>query len=212
MVRFRSRVEELAGWTNSHPCVTGVIGVLLATVAEGGCRQQAEQVLAYLRSHQQAEGYWHAYWWSGRLYATCRAVQAMKVMGDPQDEQRMARAAAWLTLSQCADGGWNAGAEQIGAPFHTAFAAQALTLTAKTDAEERALCAGINWLLNQQRPDGSWSVVPVLRVPAPNVCRPWEQAQWAESTIGLNVIVPDWHRLFTTATALQALLSMQTRP
>ncbi|MCB8952684.1 MAG: hypothetical protein H6650_11780 [Ardenticatenales bacterium] len=215
LVRFRAQMEELSGWTHSHACVTGVIGLLLASLsarhAGDAIRPHAERVLTYLRRQQHADGFWHAYWWSGRLYATCRALQTMKAMGDPRDEQALARAAAWLARSQCADGSWGANGKQTGAPFHTAFAAQALAVSAQTKEEEAALNAGIHYLINHQRPDGSWSVLPVLRVPAPNVRRPWQQEHWTESTIGLNVIVPDWRRLFTTATALQALLALRRR-
>ena len=87
--------------------------------------------------------------------------------------------------------------------------ARQVRLDGETEAEERALNAGMNWLLQHQQPDGSWPVVPVLRVPAPDVHRPWQRKEWTESTIGLNVIVPDWRRLFTTATALQALLAAE---
>jgi hypothetical protein len=36
------------------------------------------------------------------------------------------------------------------------------------------------------------------------VVRPWGRTAWTDSILGLNVIVPDWRRLFTTATALPA--------
>ncbi|GAB4146699.1 MAG: hypothetical protein Fur0021_04950 [Candidatus Promineifilaceae bacterium] len=211
LVRFRSRIEDLTGWTNSHTCVTGVIGLLLAKLAQGRYHPQARQALAYLRSQQQADGSWRAYWWSGSLYSTCRAVQTMKLLAEPQDEERVTRAVAWLEQSQCADGGWSAGEKAESAPFHTAFATQALAWTARTEEEVRVLNAGINWLLQHQRADGSWDATPVLRVPAPDMRYPWLHKEWHESTIGLNVIVPDWRRLFTTATALQSLLAVQRR-
>ena len=71
--------------------------------------------------------------------------------------------------------------------------------------DQGALVRGIEWLLAHQNSDGSWPAVPILRVPRPDVLRPWEQTLWRESLLGLDVVVPDWRRLFTTATALQAL-------
>ncbi|MFE9883267.1 hypothetical protein [Streptomyces sp. NPDC005784] len=42
-------------------------------------------------------------------------------------------------------------------------------------------------------------------MPRPQLPHPWDQTSWTESIVGLDVVVEDWRRLFTTATALRAL-------
>lgn len=122
-----------------------------------------------------------------------------------------ARAAAWLLHGQRPDGGWSGAPDRSAGAFDTALAVQALCELSATSprgdtgALTAALACGTRWLLNQQRPDGSWPVAPILRVPRPQVTAPWEQTSWTESITGLDVVVEDWRRLFTTATALRAL-------
>lgn len=208
--RFRSQADDLSGWTSSHPCVTTVVALLLATACDGRYRAQAEQAVDYLCARQHAEGYWDAYWWSGRFYTTGRAVQAMRALGLPDHDPHLARAAAWLTTSQSADGGWAAEEGANGQAFHTALAVQALCTPDSVD--EQVVHRGANWLLDHQLADGSWTAVPILRVPAPHLLRPWEGTPWRESILGLNVVVPDWRRLFATATAIQALHAVAHLP
>ena len=206
MDRFRSSETNLAGWTSAHPCVTAVVTLLLATLGEQRYRLALERAIAYLWSCQSSEGFWDAYWWQGRLYTTSRVVQTLHTLGVSAEEPRLAGIRAWLVASQGADGGWSGSAERDASQaFHTALAVLALCFLSNREQETAALVRGIEWLLAHQNSDGSWPAVPILRVPRPDVLRPWEQTSWRESLLGLDVVVPDWRRLFTTATAIQAL-------
>ncbi|MFD0078172.1 prenyltransferase/squalene oxidase repeat-containing protein [Streptomyces sp. NPDC127166] len=215
LVRFRSNAGDLRGWTSSHPCVTAVVALLLAGLGGARERSGALRAVRWLLDRQRPEGYWEAYWWSGRLYTTCRAVQAIgesNRWGEfPGTVPARARAAVWLLRSQRRDGGWADGPNGASAAFETALAVQALCelLTAPptgdAQALSEALARGARWLENHQRPDGSWPTVPILRVPRPQLTAPWEQTSWRKSVAGLDVVTEDWRRLFTTATALRAL-------
>jgi prenyltransferase beta subunit len=203
--RFRSPTDDLRGWTESHPCVTAVIARLLVQLDGGRHRAQAARALDWLRSCQRPSGYWDAYWWQGRLYTTARALQALRAAEEPPGSPALAAARDWVLGSQLADGGWSADDQESGQAFHTALAIQALCALAPDDRLTDALERGLGWLVSAQLEDGSWPVVPILRVPHPRTLHPWRQSAWRVSILGLDVVVPDWHRVFTTATAIQAL-------
>lgn len=208
MDRFRVAEARLDGWTAAHPCVTAVVTLLLARLGRADTRAPLEQALAYLWGCQAEPGCWPAYWWAGMHYTTCRTVQSLAALGR-LDQPGLARTHAWLAQSQRADGGWSDEQSQQSQAFQTGLALQTLLHLAGGQPEREALRRGAAWLAEQQRPDGSWDSAPSLRVPRPQQTRPWEQREWSHSILGLDVVVPDWRRLFTTATALQALHAYQ---
>ncbi|MGH8932963.1 MAG: hypothetical protein ACRDZO_20650 [Egibacteraceae bacterium] len=213
LVRFRSTTPEVTGWTASHPCVTAVVGLLLARLDGERERAGATRALAYLLRCQRAEGAWDAYWWMGGLYTTCRAIEAMTELGRhtelPGAERSLSRAIAWVAGSQRPDGGWATAEHGRSKAFHTALAVQALcTVPCPEPTVAGAVARGLRWLVAHQLPDGSWPATPILRVPRPDCVAPWEQTTWAESNLGLDVVVADWRRLFTTATVIRALYSV----
>jgi squalene cyclase len=210
--RFPPEVDDLNGWTASHPCVTAVTAMLLATLGQGRYHRQAARALAYLCAQQHAAGYWNAYWWTGQFYTTSRAVQAMSIMDDGRFSAHLAKASTWILASQLTDGGWAASNSGTAQSFQTALAVQALCFSTAGARQVAAIRRGVHCLLRKQAMDGSWPAIPMMLLPSPDVLHPWNRDEWNESILGLNVIVPDWHRLFTTATALQALHAAMTHP
>lgn len=206
--RVSTEIDDVSGWMSSHPCVTAVAAFFLAQLDDGRYRPQVAKALAYMRTQQHAEGYWDAYWWTGRFYTTSRTLQAMHAMGDPQDLSPLAEAGTWLAGIQRPDGGWATAGNETGQTFDTALSLQALCVS--EDRHLEAIERAVDWLLTAQLPNGSWPGAPIMRHPAPDILRPWERTEWRDSILGLNVIIPDWRRLFTTATALQALHAAAT--
>jgi squalene-hopene/tetraprenyl-beta-curcumene cyclase len=203
--RFRVEEARLEGWTSAHPCVTAVVALLLASLGRADGQAPLERALAYLWTCQSEQGFWPAYWWAGMHYTTCRTVQTLAALGQPLDGPRLALTRAWLVRSQLPDGGWSDDQSDQSQAFQTALAVLTLGHLAHDEPSRAALRRAARWLVERQRPDGSWASAPSLRCPRPHVTRPWEQREWTPSIIGLDVVVPDWHRLFTTATAVQAL-------
>ncbi|MFE9883312.1 prenyltransferase/squalene oxidase repeat-containing protein, partial [Streptomyces sp. NPDC005784] len=175
LVRFHSDASDLRGWTSSHACVTAVVTLLLAGLDGARERGHALRSVRWLQEHQHPEGYWEAYWWMGRLYTTCRAVQAIGELSRrvelPDAVPSRARAAEWLLGSQHPDGGWAGAPNRSAGAFDTALAVQALCDLRMTPpggdgaALGTALASGTRWLLNHQLPDGSWPVLPICQRP-----------------------------------------------
>jgi mannose/fructose/N-acetylgalactosamine-specific phosphotransferase system component IID len=63
----------------------------------------------------------------------------------------------------------------------------------------------VEWLLNQQLADGSWSSNHILRIPHPSMMEPWKQPFWNQDGKAINAAIQDHRRLFTTATVFAAL-------
>lgn len=64
----------------------------------------------------------------------------------------------------------------------------------------------VSCLLKTQKKDGSWKANYSLRMPSPQIINPnSEVTYWEKDIKGTNILVKDFHRLFTTATCLSGL-------
>lgn len=137
-------VEMLAetGWSHSDACRRGV---------------------AWLRRAQEPGGSWFGRWGVNHLYGTGAAVPALVAAGVRLDDPAVRRAVQWLRSVQQPGGGWGEDIRSYRDPAWvgrgTATASQtAWALLALLAAGERGedVRAGIRWLLEHQRPDGTW--------------------------------------------------------
>src|SRR5579875_3383857 len=119
--------------------------------------------LAWLCAEQEADGAWFGRWGVNYIYGTGAAVPALVAAGVDPADPRIRRAVAWLEQHQQADGGWGEDLRSYRDPAtrgtgattasQTAWALLALLAAGETGpAVER----GINWLVEHQRPDGTW--------------------------------------------------------
>ncbi|MGZ3458204.1 MAG: hypothetical protein ACXU86_06805 [Archangium sp.] len=188
-----------SSWCDVHPCVTGLAAEALHAVGEPRHRPVLEACARLLRGWQSPEGFWEAYWWHGRTYATLHAARVLSLSGE--DSEPVARAARWLLGTQQDTGGWGHGTGGEAAPFHTALALSTVLLDGGLPRHGPALHAGLRWLLRAQQPDGGWACTPIMRMPRPEVHAPWEDP---EGCLLLPVLT-DRNRLFTTATVVSTL-------
>ncbi|HYO58969.1 prenyltransferase/squalene oxidase repeat-containing protein [Archangium sp.] len=195
-----------SSWCDVHLCVTALAGQALHAAGDPRHHPVLEACARMLRDGQSSEGFWEAYWWHGRTYATFHAARLLCLLGG--DSEPVARAARWLLGAQQADGGWGNGTGGEAAPFHTALALAALLLDGGRQRHGPALHAGLRWLLRAQQPDGGWTHVPIMRMPRPEVHEPWKDP---EGCLLLPVLT-DRNRLFTTATVVSALADWRGNP
>jgi squalene-hopene/tetraprenyl-beta-curcumene cyclase len=117
----------------------------------------------WLVKHQEQDGSWYGRWGVAYIYGTCFALRGLAAAGENDREAHVLRAGEWLRSIQNADGGWGECCSSYdnhiftagpSTPSQTAWAI--LGLIAGGDAASLSVQHGIEYLLEQQRPDGSW--------------------------------------------------------
>jgi squalene cyclase len=175
-------------WCEAHACVTA---------AAANLPDPQPEWLRYLRSAQQSDGRWDGFWWMDSEYATGLATAALARTNDPQDRGRIETAVRWTIGRIAASGGVFSAAANAESPFATAWSLRTL-LSVPNHSEARALAMRqIEWLLREQRPDGSWHPSAWLRTPPIDVNDP--------NGFANRILALDRNANFTTASVLAAL-------
>lgn len=198
---------SVAGWTNSHVCVSAAAAYVLAGIPS--LRLDYEKSCLYLITQLENKKHWSSYWWTSDVYATSFAIQALQ--HHPEFKGRCETPALWLANEQETSGYWYNPATAEPSIFYTALAIKALhAYNAK--GFHKSITKGVDWLLKNQMTDGSWQTTRILRIPATNVLDPSTVKRWRKSSFGVNCIVDDHHRLFTTSTVLNTLHQVTKSP
>ena len=191
---------SVEGWTNSHDCVSAAAAYVLAGIPS--LRLDYEITCLHLATLLENKNHWSSYWWTSDVYATSFAIQALAL--HPEFKNRCETPALWLANEQVTSGYWSNPATEEPSAFYTALAIKAL---AAHDAKgfDKSIAKGVDWLLKNQMTDGSWLTSRILRIPATDVLDPSTVKRWRKSSFGVNCIVDDHNRLFTTSTVLNTL-------
>jgi squalene-hopene/tetraprenyl-beta-curcumene cyclase len=123
-----------------------------------------ERALAYLWKTQESEGCWYGRWGVNYIYGTWQVLQGLKAIDFPMDHPATLRACHWLESVQQADGGWgetclsydDPSLKGQGEPTPSQTAWAVLGLVSAGRASGEAACRGVQYLLDQQRGDGTW--------------------------------------------------------
>ncbi|MFC5818089.1 squalene--hopene cyclase [Nonomuraea harbinensis] len=142
--------------------VTAHVVEALAQESPPGSPELRRAVLWLLKA-QEPDGSWFGRWGANHVYGTGAVVPALVAAGVRRDAACVRRAVAWLESHRNEDGGWGEDLRSytdpawIGrgasTPSQTAWALMALLA-----AGERSpvVDAGVRWLVEHQRPDGTW--------------------------------------------------------
>ncbi|AQG78943.1 prenyltransferase/squalene oxidase repeat-containing protein [Spirosoma montaniterrae] len=201
-LRRRLMLEEegVAGWLSAKNCVSAAAAYVLS------CRQDShdhfELTCQYLTGKINENGSVDSYWWTGPTYATAYTVMALS--RSRQHRHKTQSSVDWLLSCQHPGGYWLNEYVKTHSPLFTALCIKALILF---DAKryQKQIKQGIDWLLAVQTSDGSWQTNRVLQIPATDIDDPSTVFSWRNSSFGVNCIVDDHNRVFTTATVLNAL-------
>jgi squalene-hopene/tetraprenyl-beta-curcumene cyclase len=145
------------------PDITG--RVMEGLIAQGVPQNHPaiRRAVDYLRRTQEADGSWYGRWGVDYIYGTFLALRGLRAAGENLREAHILRAAEWLRSIQNADGGWGESCESydaneyVAAPSTPSQTAWAVTgLIASGDLHSESVRKGIEYLIDTQRPDGTW--------------------------------------------------------
>jgi squalene-hopene/tetraprenyl-beta-curcumene cyclase len=137
----------------------------LEMLAAVGLRELApgQAGLRWLLGAQEADGSWFGRWGVNHVYGTGAVVPALVTAGVDPGSPPIRRAVEWLEAHQNDDGGWGEDCRSYDDPSwigrgDSSASQTAWALLALHAAGERstAVRRGVRWLLETQRPDGSW--------------------------------------------------------
>jgi squalene-hopene/tetraprenyl-beta-curcumene cyclase len=125
----------------------------------------AVRALDFLWKNQEADHCWFGRWGVNYLYGTWQTLVGLMAIGVPQNDPRVRRAVAWLKMHQQESGGWGETPESYddpalrgqGTPTASQTAWALLGLLAAGEANSAAVDAGVQYLLDTQRDDGTWT-------------------------------------------------------
>jgi len=152
------------GAVTDPPSADVTAHVVEAFAAEGlaGSRAVRRGVVWLLRA-QESDGSWFGRWGANYVYGTGAVVPALIAAGVKPGKPAIRRAVDWLEAHQNPDGGWG---EDLRSYDDPALAGRGASTASQTAWALLALLAagppgpaadaGIRWLAQHQRPDGSW--------------------------------------------------------
>jgi squalene-hopene/tetraprenyl-beta-curcumene cyclase len=143
-----ARILELLGyenWPADHP--------------------QILKAIDYIRANQEEDGSWYGRWGVNYIYGTWQVLRGLRALKIDMTQPWLLRARDWLESVQHADGGWGERCNTYEDPVfkgrgpstasQTAWAV--MGLCAFDDPNRPSLKAGIDYLMQTQNPDGSWT-------------------------------------------------------
>jgi squalene-hopene/tetraprenyl-beta-curcumene cyclase len=141
---------------------------------EDKCVQHA---IGFLKRDQCADGSWFGRWGTNYIYGTWQTLRGLKTIGENMQLPYVRRAVAWLKEHQNHDGGWGETLRSYDDPTckgigestasQTAWAIMGLLSAGELHSPEVA--RGIDFLINGQDIDGSWTEEPFTGTGFPRV-------------------------------------------
>lgn len=123
-----------------------------------------ERALNFVWQHQEPDHCWIGRWGINYLYGTWQCLVGLAAVGIPTSDVRIQRGAGWLKSVQQACGGWGETPRSYddptlrgqGNPTASQTAWALMGLCAAGEARSEAVERGVQYLLDTQRPDGTW--------------------------------------------------------
>lgn len=150
------------------PPTVDVTGRILWMLGRTGfiekARPHVDRALKFIRSEQEPDGCWFGRWGVNYLYGTWLVLMGLKSIGEDVSQPYIQRAAKWYKKHQNEDGGWGETCDSYIKPelratgnstnSQTAWAVMALVEVGEADSD--AVKRGVQYLIDQQKEDGSW--------------------------------------------------------
>jgi squalene-hopene/tetraprenyl-beta-curcumene cyclase len=144
--------------------VTGRVLEAMGHYGYDATHPRAAKAVQFLRSIQEPDGCWWGRWGVNYIYGTWGVLRGLTSVGEDPRAPYIQFALRWLINHQNPDGGWGETCatyakpalrgQGVSTPSQTAWAVMALL--AGGEARSEAVQRGIQYLLRNQKPDGSW--------------------------------------------------------
>ena len=126
---------------------------------------QVARALEYLRKEQEDDGSWYARWGVNYIYGTWQTLRGLRALKLDMHQPYILKARAWLESIQHPDGGWG---ERCNTYEDPVFKGRGPSTASQTAWAVMGLCTfddphrpsvrrGIDYLIRNQNPDGSWT-------------------------------------------------------
>jgi len=126
---------------------------------------QVAKALDYLRSQQEEDGSWYGRWGVNYIYGTWQTLRGLRALKIDMNQPWILKARDWLESVQQVDGGWGEGCNTYEDPV---FKGRGTSTASQTAWAVMGLCAfdnpqrpsvqrGIQYLIDRQESDGSWT-------------------------------------------------------
>ncbi len=169
--------DNLASWVNKIPfsdhgaCldpptpdITGRMIEMLASFGYMRDHPVIARAVRFLQQSQEPFGAWRGRWAVNFIHGTWCVLQGFQAIGRESREAFLQKAVGWLKSIQNRDGGWGESCrsdeENRYVPLDVSTASQTawavLGLMAAGEADSPSARRGIQWLIQNQRPDGGW--------------------------------------------------------
>ncbi|HMD55052.1 MAG TPA: prenyltransferase/squalene oxidase repeat-containing protein, partial [Phycisphaerae bacterium] len=122
------------------------------------------KAINFLKETQEKEGCWFGRWGVNYVYGTWQVLTGLRAVGERMDQRFIRHAADWLRSCQKPDGSWGESAQTYenpelkgrgpSTPSQTAWGA--MGLMAGAGPNDPAVLRAIQWLIDNQNPEGDW--------------------------------------------------------
>ncbi len=163
------------------PPTADVTGRVIESLASWGYTLSDRNIyraVQWILKDQKEDGSWYGRWGVNYIYGTWAVLSGLAAVGFDMSREPIRRAVRWILDHQNANGGWgetcasyrneNLKGQGESTPSQTAWAL--LALNAANEHENPAVRRGIEYLLEKQRPDGSWPEESFTGTGFPGVC------------------------------------------
>jgi squalene-hopene/tetraprenyl-beta-curcumene cyclase len=138
---------------------------LLGRIGMPADHPAVRRALQLVWQEQEPDHCWYGRWGVNYIYGTWQALLGLTKIGVSPGDPRVRRAADWLKSKQHESGGWGETPRTYDEPHlrgtgdptpsQTAWAIMGLLAAGQADSD--AVRRGINYLIETQRPDGTWN-------------------------------------------------------
>ena len=126
---------------------------------------QVQKALRYVQEHQEEDGSWYGRWGVNYIYGTWQVLRGLRALSLDMNEPWLLKARDWIESVQHEDGGWG---ERCNTYDDPVFKGQGPSTASQTAWAVMGLCAfddpnrpsirrGIQYLIEKQNSDGSWT-------------------------------------------------------